>query len=100
MPTRLTASCAADFAATSQSPRIAATTANPAAGTVVTEMNTPTSAADFDDTSDSIPAAPASSATTNDIGPTWKMKSTSADVLDVVEAQPADGLAAEGRRAR
>ncbi len=67
----------ADFAATSQSPRIAATTANPAAGTVVTEMNTPTRAADFDDIRDSIPAAPASSATTNEIGPTWKMKSTS-----------------------
>ena len=55
---------------------MAATTAKPAAGTVVTEMNTPTSAADFDDTSDNMPAAPASSATTNDSGPTWKMKST------------------------
>ena len=65
------------MAATSQSPTDAATTANPAAGTVVTEMNTPTRAADFADTSDSIPAAPASSATTNDSGPTWKMKSTS-----------------------
>ena len=61
----------------SQSPTDAATTANPAAGTVVTEMNTPTSAADLADTSDSMPAAPASSATTNDSGPTWKMKSTS-----------------------
>ena len=61
----------------SQSPTVAATTANPAAGTVVTEMKTPTSAADLADTNDSIPAAPANSATTNDSGPTWKMKSTS-----------------------
>ncbi len=61
----------------SQSPTVAATTANPAAGTVVTEMKTPTSAADFADTSDSMPAAPANNATTNDSGPTWKMKSTS-----------------------
>jgi hypothetical protein len=40
-------------------------------------MKTPTSAADFADTSDSMPAAPASNATTNDSGPTWTMKSTS-----------------------
>ncbi len=60
----------------SQSPIVAATTANPAAGTVVTEMKTPTNAADFADTNESIPAAPASSATTNENGPTWKMKST------------------------
>src|SRR5690242_2375470 len=66
IPTRLTASCAADWPATAQSPTVAATTANPAAGTVVTEMNTPTSAADFADTSDSMPAAPAKRATTND----------------------------------
>ena len=52
-----------------QSPTVAATTANPAAGTVVTEMNTPTSAADFDDTNDSMPAAPANNATTNENGP-------------------------------
>ena len=95
MPTRLTASCAADLAATSQSPSMAATTAKPAAGTVVTEMKTPTSAADFDDTSDSMPAAPASSATTNDSGPTWKMKSTSLTCLTLLQAQPADGLAGQ-----
>ncbi len=61
----------------SQSPTVAATTANPAAGTVVTEMKTPTRAADFAETNDSIPAAPANNATMNDSGPTWKMKSTS-----------------------
>src|SRR6476659_3449225 len=83
MPTRLTPSCAADWAAIAQSPTVAATTANPAAGTVVTEMNTPTSAADFDDTNDSMPAAPANNATTNENGPTWKMKSTSLSSLVV-----------------
>src|SRR4051812_26084548 len=77
IPTRLTASCAADWAATAQSPTVAATTAKPAAGTVVTEMKTPTSAADFAETNDNMPAAPANNATTNDSGPTWKMKSTS-----------------------
>lgn len=60
----------ADCWATCQSPMVAATTANPAAGTVVTEMKTPTSAADFADTSYSIPAAPANIATTNYNGPT------------------------------
>jgi len=40
----------------------AATTANAAAGTVVTEMNTPTKAADLAEVKASIPAAPASSA--------------------------------------
>ena len=45
---------------------MAATTANPAAVTVYTEMNTPTRPADLAETSESIPAAPASSATTKD----------------------------------
>ncbi len=76
MPIMLTASCPADARATSQSPVVVATTDIPAAGTVVTEMKTPISAADFDVTSDSMPAAPASSATTNENGPTRKMKST------------------------
>ena len=64
------ASWAADLAAMSQSPTVAATTAKPAAGTVVTEMKTPTRAADLADTNDSMPAAPANNATTNDSGPT------------------------------
>jgi hypothetical protein len=41
-------------------------------------MKTPTSADDFAETSESMPAAPASNATANVSGPTWKMKSTSA----------------------
>src|SRR4051812_45853006 len=77
MPTRFTTNCSADFAATSHWPTVAATTANPAAVTVYTEMKTPTSPADLDETSESMPAAPASSATMKDTGPTWKMKSTS-----------------------
>ena len=76
MPIMFTASCPAEARATSQSRVVAATTDIPAAGTVVTEMKTPTSAAYFEVTSDSMPAAPASSATTNENGPTWKMKST------------------------
>ena len=55
----------------SHTPRIAASAAYPAAGTVVTEMNTPTSAADFADVIDSMPAAPASSATISENGPNW-----------------------------
>ena len=92
IPARLIASWAADSAAISQSPTVAATTANPAAGTVVTEMKTPTSAADFADTNDSIPAAPANNATTNDSGPTWKMKSTSFQLARARQIDPADGL--------
>ena len=95
IPARLMASWAADSAAISQSPTVAATTANPAAGTVVTEMKTPTSAADFADTNDSIPAAPANSATMNDSGPTWKMKSTSFSSRVLARLDPADGLTGE-----
>ena len=93
IPSRLIASWAADSAAMSQSPTVAATTAKPAAGTVVTEMKTPTRAADLAETSDSIPAAPANSATTNDSGPTWKMKSTSSNSLSAGDLDPADRLA-------
>ena len=70
MPTRLLPSCPAESTAIRHDPTVAATTANPAAGTVVTEMKTPTRAADFDDTSANMPAAPASSATTSENGPT------------------------------
>lgn len=70
IPVRLTPSWSADIAATRHSPRVAATAVKPAAGTVVTEMNTPTSAADFAETRASMPAAPASRATMNDDSPT------------------------------
>ena len=92
MPTRLTTSCSADFAATSHAPTVAATTAKPAAVTVYTEMKTPTSPADFAETSESMPAAPASSATTNDSGPTWKMKSTSSTCWMLSGRDPADAV--------
>src|SRR3546814_19109885 len=76
-PGRLTASCRDDNPAIRHYPFAAATTAKPAAGTVVTEMNTPTKAADFEETSASVPAAPARSATTNEMGQTLYTKSTS-----------------------
>jgi hypothetical protein len=70
-PTRFTTSCSSDCAAHPYCPWTNATEAKPAAGTVITEMNTPTSAADFADVSDSIPPAPASRATISENGPTW-----------------------------
>ncbi len=42
-----------------------------------------------------MPAAPANSATTNDSGPTWKMKSTSSSSRVLVDLYPADGLAGQ-----
>ena len=49
-----------------------ATAANPAAGTVVTEMNTPTrTPVPSPAISATMPATPASSATTSENGPTW-----------------------------
>lgn len=43
----------------------------PAAGMVVTEMKTPTRAADFAEVSDSVPAAPATSAVISENQPGW-----------------------------
>jgi len=58
----LTTSWNAEPAASANRPSTSATLAKAAAGTVVTEMNTPTSDADFAEVSANIPAAPASSA--------------------------------------
>jgi GNAT superfamily N-acetyltransferase len=62
IPTRLIPSCAKDSQVSCQCPSTPATAALPAAGMVVTEMNTPTKAADLVDDSDSIPAVPATKA--------------------------------------
>ena len=59
-------SCAPASAASGYAPVARVSAAVPSAGTVVTEMKTPTSAPDFSVVSDSTPAAPASTATTSD----------------------------------
>ena len=71
IPTRFTPNCSSDWPVSYQSPSTAATAALPAAGIVVTEMNTPTSTADRFEVSDSIPAVPASSAVISENHPGW-----------------------------
>ncbi len=69
MPTRFTSSCARDERDRCHSPSTVATATNAAAGTVVTEMKTPTKALDFAEVRDRIPAAPASNAMISENGP-------------------------------
>jgi hypothetical protein len=66
MPSTLTPSCSADRPASAQSPKATPRAKAAVAGTVVTEMKTPTRLLDFADVSASIPAAPATNATGND----------------------------------
>ena len=66
IPDRFNASCAVLPDTSCQSPNAKPNPTLPAAGTVVTEMNTPDRPPSFDDVSDSIPAAPAITATMND----------------------------------
>src|SRR5690348_7000164 len=77
MPVMLTASWATEPVTSSHRPSPTATAAYPAAGTVVTEMKTPTSADDLPAVTDRTPAAPASSATMNDHLSGLTMNSTS-----------------------
>ena len=71
MPTRLMPSWASDNQVSCQSPSTAPTATLPAAGMVVTEMNTPTRAEDLLDVSESIPAAPATTAVMIENQPGW-----------------------------
>jgi hypothetical protein len=76
----LTPSWTADPQASSQTPYAAATATCAAAGMVVTEMSTPTSAPDFDDVSESIPATPARKPTIHDVASGCQMKSSARSV--------------------
>ena len=71
MPLRLTASWAALPRASDQSAYASATATLAAAGTVVTEIRTPTRAPDLAAVSETIPAMPARKAITNDSGSGW-----------------------------
>jgi hypothetical protein len=71
MPVRLMTSWRADPAASWKRPKTRASARFPAAGIVVTEMNTPTRAADLADVSDSMPAAPATRAVMSENQPGW-----------------------------
>ena len=65
-PDRLSASCSREPVASDHVVVARASDNVPTAGTVVTEMKTPTSVDDFDVVSETMPATPASSAMTND----------------------------------
>lgn len=65
-PPRLSASCHTDSAASCQAVQETASAALAAAGTVVTEIATPTSAPDLAEVSESVPATPARKATTKE----------------------------------
>ena len=81
IPTRLIPSWVADSRAPCQLPTAKLSATVPAAGTVVTEMNTPTRVDDFAAVSDSTPAVPASSAMTNDQPFGWRMNAVAGPVL-------------------
>jgi hypothetical protein len=75
--TRLTASWMAAPRHSSQRPTAAATPTLAAAGTVVTEISTPTSTLDLVVVRDSIPATPASRATSTEYRLGWEMNAVS-----------------------
>ena len=77
MAQRLMTSCSAEPAASRHTPYAAATATFAAAGTVVTEISTPTSEPDFRAVIESMPATPASRPITQESASGRQMKSVS-----------------------